>query len=196
MDWHFVIAAVLGIAGAALIAGGVTAHRRSGSTVIKALGAAAVAAGVVSWVIVLFTTPVSQTVVREPPPPTPTPWDAGGPRMVLPGDIFVLRLGDFVEVMTREGGAALRFKEVRNDSRCPRNVTCVRAGDATVVLTGVGPDGASMELALVVESGRESRGRFSGLGVRVMELLPYPESPGPIPQEDYAVTVVVEGERP
>ena len=61
MEPEFVIAALLAIVGAALIAGGVVLVVRSKGTAGKAWGAAAIAAGVVMWAIVLFTTTVSRS---------------------------------------------------------------------------------------------------------------------------------------
>jgi hypothetical protein len=58
MEWEFIIKLILGILGAALIAGGFVAYRRSVSTAIKALSAAAIAAGVVMWAAIVVTTPV------------------------------------------------------------------------------------------------------------------------------------------
>ncbi len=49
---------LLGALGAALIAGGIFFYRGITKTNVRALGAAAVAAGVVIWAIILFITPV------------------------------------------------------------------------------------------------------------------------------------------
>jgi Ca2+/H+ antiporter len=57
----FIIIATLGILGAALIAGGIVMYRKSESTNGRAFGAAAIAAGVVMWVIIVIVTPVSQS---------------------------------------------------------------------------------------------------------------------------------------
>jgi len=61
MDWGTVIWMILGILGAALIAGGTVAYRGSARTSVRAFAAAAIAAGVVMWAILLFTVPVSHT---------------------------------------------------------------------------------------------------------------------------------------
>ncbi len=52
---------VLIILGAALVAGGVAPYRGSGRTGIRAIAAAAVAAGVAMWAIVLVLAPVSRS---------------------------------------------------------------------------------------------------------------------------------------
>ncbi len=55
----FLVIAILGILGAALIAGGIVTYRGSTRTGVRALGAAAIAAGVVMWALILLITPVS-----------------------------------------------------------------------------------------------------------------------------------------
>ena len=62
MEWEFIIKLVLGIAGAALIAGGIVAYRRSEATNVKTASAAAVAAGAVMWVAIVATTPVTTEI--------------------------------------------------------------------------------------------------------------------------------------
>ena len=64
MDWGFVIQIILGILGAAFIVGGIVAYRGSARTGVRAFAAAAVAAGVVMWTVVLITIP-SSTVYRH-----------------------------------------------------------------------------------------------------------------------------------
>jgi hypothetical protein len=55
----FVIIAILGILGAALIVGGIVGYRKSVSPGIKTLAAASIAAGVVMWALILLTMPAS-----------------------------------------------------------------------------------------------------------------------------------------
>ena len=57
-----VIMLILGILGAALTAGGIVIYRRSTRTRNKALGAAAIAAGIAMWAILLFITPVTSEI--------------------------------------------------------------------------------------------------------------------------------------
>jgi hypothetical protein len=55
----FIIIAVLGILGAALVAGGIVAYRKSVRAGVKSLAAASIAAGVVMWALILVTMPAS-----------------------------------------------------------------------------------------------------------------------------------------
>ncbi len=63
MNWGFVLIIVLGIAGAALIAGGIVLFRgnKDKNTNSRAIGAACVAAGAVMLVIVSVVVPVSSS---------------------------------------------------------------------------------------------------------------------------------------
>jgi hypothetical protein len=58
----FIIIMMLGIFGAALIAGGIVIYRGSTNTYMRALAAAAIAAGIAMWAFILFITPTSRVV--------------------------------------------------------------------------------------------------------------------------------------
>ena len=59
---EFIIIVILATLGAAMIAGGIVLYRKSSSTNPKAIGIAAVAAGVVMWGLVLLVSPVQQVM--------------------------------------------------------------------------------------------------------------------------------------
>ena len=75
MEWEFIIKLILAILGAALVAGGIVAYRRSENTGVKSLSAAAISAGVVMWAFILITTQVTS--------------EAGGPGATLTPSIEV-----------------------------------------------------------------------------------------------------------
>ena len=62
MNWEFIIKLTLGVLGAALVAGGIVAYRKSESTRVKTLSSAAVAAGLVMWAAIVVTTSVTSEV--------------------------------------------------------------------------------------------------------------------------------------
>ena len=62
MNWEFVIKAILGILGAALIASGFVMYRKGVRTSVRAFGAAGIAAGIVMWAIIILTTTCTTTV--------------------------------------------------------------------------------------------------------------------------------------
>ena len=61
MDILLIVNILLGIIGAALIVGGIVMYRGSERVGVRALAAAAIAAGVVMWLFILLITPVSVT---------------------------------------------------------------------------------------------------------------------------------------
>ena len=65
---QFVLLALAAAIGAALIVGGVVAYRGTRRTGVRAMAAAAIAAGVVTWVIVLAVVPTSRTDSGSPEP--------------------------------------------------------------------------------------------------------------------------------
>ncbi len=67
MDPGSLIWLILAILGAALIVGGIVAYRGSEAVGVRAFAAAAVAAGVVMWAIIVLTVPVSATGTNVPP---------------------------------------------------------------------------------------------------------------------------------
>ncbi len=68
MEWGSIVWLLLAVVGAASIAGGIVAYRRSGSTGGRAAGAALTAAGVAMWAIVLVTVPMSSSSGDSPSP--------------------------------------------------------------------------------------------------------------------------------
>ena len=56
---EFLILIVLGVIGAACVVGGIVGYRKSESAKAKAISAAAIAAGVVMWAILLLVIPAS-----------------------------------------------------------------------------------------------------------------------------------------
>ena len=90
--------------------------------------------------------------------------------VVQPGDSVRVALGRSVRI----GETTLRFASVVGDSRCPVDVSCVWAGEATVRIAA-GGDSA----VLTVPGGNPSEAsaaRLSGLTVRAVALTPYPGS--------------------
>jgi len=59
---EFFIIIVLAVLGAAFIVGGIVGYRKSKGTLGKAISAAAIAAGIVMWAIIIFVVPVTRVV--------------------------------------------------------------------------------------------------------------------------------------
>lgn len=92
----------------------------------------------------------------------------------------------------------LRFVKVISDSRCPKNVTCVWAGEA-VVLVDVYKKGKFFEQKKLSFSPtsylkEELTRLFVSKKLRIsgLNILPYPEYRSKIKTEDYYIQVVIE----
>lgn len=118
--------------------------------------------------------------------PVPTPFP-----QVAVGRPFELKVGQTIEL----SGAQLliTFKRVANDSRCPIDVVCIRAGDATVELS-LSAKGQSTELAVVIGPERPGAATVTFAGYRItgQGLIPAPRAGTSVPQADYVVTLLVE----
>lgn len=68
---------------------------------------------------------------------------SGGGRAMTPGHAFMLAPGEAVEL---PDAATLRYVRVAQDSRCPPDVQCIRAGDADVVFEYIPAGGAPVQV--------------------------------------------------
>ena len=113
--------------------------------------------------------------------------EPAGPK---PGESFTLAVGQRVTVDTIH--TSVRFLTVSGDSRCPSQVQCVWAGDGAVVLEIAPADGDAAEHTL--HTNPEAGPRAVILGryeLTLLQLDPYPETPGEIQLEDYRATLAL-----
>ena len=84
----------------------------------------------------------------------------------------------------------VRFESVPKDSRCPVDVQCFTAGDATVALRveGGGTPASTHELHTVDEPRQAQHGPYA---IALVGLMPRPVSTRAIPAGDYVATIVV-----
>ena len=115
------------------------------------------------------------------PPATPTP----RPRPVPLGTEFVLAPGQ----ASRVDGLEVRFEAVKDDSRCPVDVTCVWAGDATAVVNAR-RGGTARDLELHA-SGTPREVTYEGFQITLVKLEPARRSTRDIPPADYRATLSV-----
>ena len=108
--------------------------------------------------------------------------------LAVPGTI-VLAPGASVRIEGRD--VTVRFVSVLEDSRCPKEVTCVWAGRARVAIE-VGRDGQaarSFELEVAAASAAVDA---DGLRLTAEALDPYPRDSQPTPTEAYRLRLRVE----
>lgn len=152
---------------------------------------------------VAATTPPSVSPTPSPTPtatptatPAPTPTATPSPlmRSVPLGVPFSIQGGETVEFATQH--YVLTFVSVKSDSRCPSDVQCVWAGEATIQL-GFHPsptaDGETGQIDLTVGADGTGKAQFGRFSVTASSLLPYPKTSNPKPAlRDYSVTLKVE----
>jgi hypothetical protein len=86
-------------------------------------------------------------------------------------------------------GITIRCVGVPNDSRCPGNAICVTAGDATILIEVLPPDGGRSQYDLHTADMKPVKHR--DVTIALLQLDPYPFIPRPIEPGDYRVTLRV-----
>lgn len=91
-------------------------------------------------------------------------------------------------------GLTVTFDRVRADSRCPMDVTCISAGDATVIVRLASPGSGQAERELHTNPGSAGAAGTSYLAyaISLVALMPYPRTDRQIRPEDYVATLTVE----
>ena len=74
-------------------------------------------------------------------------------------------------------GVSVSFLEVITDSRCPRNVECMWAGEAKVRVSIGTDDGEVIEKIIVFKNGMSViAGLFNSIELQFLKLTPYPDA--------------------
>ncbi len=102
------------------------------------------------------------------------------------GSAFPATLGKPV----RMDGISLELTRMVEDSRCPKNVTCVWQGAATVALTVLVGD-LPTELTLATAPAEAASKRVGVYKVELLDLMPYPDATVRRASMDYAATLRV-----
>ncbi len=115
----------------------------------------------------------------------------GGKNTFAYGKIFELDFGMF---KTSDDGLVKLSFDTIEDSRCPLNVICVWEGQAEVTFKVTISDEEPVDLKLInrvgyPELGVDTLGNFI---FTLEEVLPYPEEPNQLDDEDYLVKMKVE----
>ena len=108
------------------------------------------------------------------------------------GQQLALELGDSVRF--EDEGLWVGFLDFEEDSRCPSDVTCVDAGQATILMDVAHDDSrmlGSVRLTLRAGQPESSAASFQGYIVRLIGLEPYPVSTKKTEVKDYVAMVVV-----
>ncbi len=119
---------------------------------------------------------------------TPTP--PAGQELGVP---FQIAVGETVALAST--GGSLTLDAVTDDSRCPMDVTCVWAGQATGSFSGTGEGGGPFPMELTLGSEDPPTVTFDSLALTLLRVEPQPLSTAQIEQADYRLTVLVEEDR-
>lgn len=111
----------------------------------------------------------------------------GNPPGVSPGREFELELSQAVRIAGTD--LKLRFEAVEQDSRCPADVTCVWAGNASVNLSLVG---TGCDTLLRLNTSLEPRsGAGCAIPIEVRGLEPTPRSDEPPLERRYRLRLLI-----
>jgi hypothetical protein len=105
-----------------------------------------------------------------------------------PGIAFQLRVGKTAAL--NGSGARITFKQVKEDSRCPTDVTCVWAGDARIELT-ISRSGSSDDTKFLSLSPANSEAHSGDLQIRFVGLTPVPKQADGNAPRAYVAQLVV-----
>ena len=103
------------------------------------------------------------------------------------GDEFGLRVGQSATAV--EYDVTVKFDGISNDSRCARQVQCVWAGDAGVVIEMTLSDGEVLIDTLHTNEGKKSV-VVDGVTLELVGLEPYPETTEAIELKEYVARFV------
>lgn len=109
-------------------------------------------------------------------------------RVIVLEQEFKLKIG---ESASGPEGLKVEFDSVADDSRCPKGVTCVWAGNAKVQLKVQKDAGAAATVELNTNITPKTS-RYLEYELTLKELKPYPEINTPIKSSDYEVTLTVQ----
>jgi hypothetical protein len=112
-------------------------------------------------------------------------------RVVSLDQPFQLKLGEKAVVKRRN--LIVQFLKVKEDSRCPKNLDCLWAGQATVVVNVVqnGKSLGNLELTRSANQSTVVSKPLTGHHLKLVNLLPYPVANQPISAASYVASFVI-----
>ncbi|HSB10707.1 MAG TPA: hypothetical protein VLM38_14560 [Blastocatellia bacterium] len=104
------------------------------------------------------------------------------------GEEFKIKNGQ--EVVLRGEKIRVRFKSVREDSRCPTGVACVWAGNAKIGIEVAKKK--TKQLVATLNTSLEPRQiEYKGFKIKLVALTPYPNKEARIDPKEYEAVLVV-----
>ncbi len=110
--------------------------------------------------------------------------------VITSGQQVELRVGESARLS--DGSLEAKFEGVDQDSRCPVDVTCIRAGDAAVRFSAGRPGSATESVVLHTgPDGSPDRLTVNGVTLQLVRLDPVTRSTAPIDPANYRATVTM-----
>ena len=106
-----------------------------------------------------------------------------------PGTSFTLPVGKTAAVKGTD--TRLTFREVREDSRCPTDVTCVWAGDAKIAVV-ISRNGVPDETRIMSITPPNNETRSDNLRIRFVSLAPVPRQADANTPRSYVAQFIVD----
>ncbi len=104
------------------------------------------------------------------------------------GEEKTLAVGEILHLAAGENQGFM-FLSVERDSRCPKGVNCIQAGEATIVVEEI--SGGPKQVTVPAESRAKPSFMIKGAKIEVLSLDPYPTDGQRTPFADYTLRVKV-----
>ena len=114
-------------------------------------------------------------------------------RVIKLNQEFTLKFGQ--SARSEGSGLKITFASVREESRCPKGVTCVWAGNAKVLIEISKDDGGSAAFQLNTNINPKSV-RYLGYELSLEKLDPYPRADEQLKPSDYEATLLLRNLKP
>ena len=114
-------------------------------------------------------------------------------RVIRLNQEFTLKVGQ--SARSEDSGLKITFASVKEESRCPKGVTCVWAGNAKILIEISKHEGGSTTLELNTNMKPKS-GRCLGYEVSLEKLDPYPKADEQLKPSQYEATLILRKLKP
>jgi hypothetical protein len=106
---------------------------------------------------------------------------------------FTLKVGQ--SARSEDAGLKFTFASVKEESRCPKGVTCVWSGNAKILIDISKDDGGSTTFELNTNIKPKS-GRYVGYELSLEKLEPYPKGDEQLKPSQYEATLILRKLKP
>ena len=105
------------------------------------------------------------------------------------GRDFKMKYGQ--ELTVKGHDLHVKFTALRDDSRCPANVTCVWEGNATILMLVRQANAEESQMELHTSRKFPQEGQYQQYVIRLVALDPYPRTHSKIKQSEYMATLQI-----